>query len=158
MATVLELVYRYRQIMGRCEAGAGMDFDEIDALAALEAALPMPPSIQASGWSSHQIPVVARTVLRGPRLDDEVDLINLGPVGCVCRRAPYAEEGTTVELVIQADADTVTYRFKASVTWLDDDEEDDFALGLRFVGVPVQMRYPVAPDAPPDDPGRAVAA
>ena len=156
MPTVLELVYRYRQLMGRCETGAGMDFDQIDALAAVEAQLPAPPAIDASDWLGHQIPTAARTVLRGPRLDDEVSLINLGPVGCVCRRAPYAEEGTTVELIIGDSRIAACYRFKASVAWLADDE-DDFALGLRFVGVPVQMRYPASDQAPPGDASRVAA-
>lgn len=156
MSTTLELVYRYRQIMGRCEAGAGMDFDEIDALAEIEAQLPAHPPIGASDWPSRQIPMAARTLLRGARLDDEVHLINLGPTGCVCRRAPYADEGTTVELVIDEPGTALTYRFMATVTWLDDDG-DDFALGLELLGVPVQMRHRPGSEMPPEDQDRAAA-
>ncbi len=142
MGTTVELVYQYRQLLGRCDAGTGLDFDEIDTLNNVESRLPLQPPIGADDW--HEEPAApdetVSAVLRGHRLDDDVVLVNLGPHGCVCRRAPYADEDSTVEVVIEDSEASVSYRFKALVQWLDDDG-DDFALGLAFIGVPLQVRY-----------------
>jgi hypothetical protein len=140
MGTTVALVYQYRQLMGRCDAGTGLDFDEIDTLTTVESMLASQPPIGAADWRTADASETFTAVLRGPRLDDDIDIVNLGPEGCVCRNAPYADEGVTVELVIADSEDKVSYRFKAQVTWLDDDG-DDFALGLAFVGVPIQVRY-----------------
>lgn len=143
MGTTVELVYQYRQLVGRCDAGTGLDFDEIDTLTTVEHLLAAQPPIGANDWRTAEAEDAIPAVLRGPRLDDDIDITHLGPRGCVCRNAPYAEEGMTVELVIADSEATVSYRFKAQVTWLDDDG-DDYALGLEFVGVPLQVRYSTA--------------
>jgi hypothetical protein len=143
MGTTVELVYQYRQLMGRCDAGTGLDFDEIDTLTTVEHLLAAQPPIGASDWRTASDQDAIPAVLRGARLDDDVDVTHLGPSGCVCRNAPYAEEGATIELVIADSEDTVSYRFKAQVMWLEDDG-DDYALGLEFVGVPLQVRYATA--------------
>ena len=144
MGKTLELVYQYRQLMGRFDAGTGLDIDEIGTLALIEARLGAPPSTDAHDWRSADSAEDMTAVVRGYRLDDEVVLINLGPDGCVCRRAPYAEEGRLVEIIVDGGHEQgrprVSYRFMARVTWLQDDT-DDFALGLSFVGVPIQVRY-----------------
>jgi hypothetical protein len=142
MGTTVALVYQYRQLQGRCDAGTGLDFDEIDTFTTVESMLTAEPSMDEDDWRATDTRHALSAVLRGPRLNDDVDIVNLGPHGCVCRNAPYADEGVTVELVI-ADSEAVSYRFKAQVTWLDDDG-DDFALGLAFVGVPLQVRYATA--------------
>ena len=180
--TALELVYQYRQLVGKCESGAGLDFDEIDALGTIEAlfavdatvhggpaevpAVPVPvppPSMKMSrrdatvieceedeeAWSDDAArcrrqfcreQVDLRGRLRGNRANDPVRVVNLGPGGMVCRHAPYVEEGTHVEIIIDDVELSLSYRFKAEVAWLSDDE-DDFALGLRFVGIPVLVHH-----------------
>lgn len=162
MGNTLELVYQYRQLMGRCDAGTGLDIDEIGALALIEARLGAPPPTGAHDWLPATNAAGLAAVVRGHRLDDEVVLVNLGPDGCVCRRAPYAEEGSLVELVVdrgrRLGRPRISYRFKARVAWLQDDG-DDFALGLAFEGVPVQVRYRmVGALAEGDRHGRAAAA
>ncbi len=141
MGNTVETVYQYRQLLGRCATGSGLDFDEIDTLNEIEHQLPSQPSLDMKTWRL-ALPTteVVRAVLRGPRLDDDVMVVNLGPGGCVCRHAPYADEGITVELVFEHADNAISHRFKATVTWIDDDG-DDFALGLEFVGVPLQVRY-----------------
>jgi hypothetical protein len=143
MGTTVELVYQYRQLVGRCDAGTGLDFDEIDTLNTVESILTTQPPIGVADWRTADAQEAFAAVLRGPRLNDDVDITNLGPQGCVCRNAPYADEGVTVELVVADHEASVSYRFKAQVMWLDDDG-DDFALGLEFVGVPLQVRYATA--------------
>lgn len=140
MGTTVELVYQYRQLVGRCDAGTGLDFDEIDTLTTVESMLTTQPPIGEADWHTAEAQEAIAAVLRGPRLDDDVGIVNMGPHGCVCRSAPYADEGATVELVFEDGDAAVSYRFKAQVTWLQDDG-DDFALGLEFVGVPIQVRY-----------------
>ncbi|ACY15902.1 PilZ domain-containing protein [Haliangium ochraceum] len=144
MGTNVELIYQYRQLAGRCDAGTGLDFDEIDALLRMEVLLASQPPIDRDNWHigiDHREHFEA--VLRGPRIHDDVAVTNLGPKGCVCRRAPFAEEGATVELMIEDSESSVSYRFKAEVRWLED-EDDDFVLGLHFLGVPLQVRYATA--------------
>lgn len=139
MATPLELVYTYRHLMGRCDAGAGLDLDEIEVLMDIEA--------RFAGWDASGKPFLAEARvdlgvrLRNERLNDEVALVSIGPCGGVCRQAPYADEGDVLEVVIGEPEDGASYRFKARVTWLRDDEDDDFALGLAFIGAPVLVRY-----------------
>jgi hypothetical protein len=157
MGTTVALVYQYRQLTGRCDAGTGLDFDEIDTLTTVESMLATQPPIGANDWRTTDASEAASqsfaAVLRGPRMNDDVAIVNLGPQGCVCRNAPYADEGVTVELVIADSEAPVSYRFKAQVMWLDDDG-DDFAMGLEFVGVPLQVRYATSREmaavAPPD--------
>src|SRR5262245_36209960 len=117
MGTTVALVYQYRQLTGRCDAGTGLDFDEIDTLTTVESMLAQPPigandlrticasgdapgdaSGDAPGDASGDAPESFAAVLRGPRMNDDVTIVNLGPQGCVCRHAPYADEGVTVEL------------------------------------------------------------
>lgn len=143
MGTTIELVYQYRQLVGRCDAGTGLDFDEIDTLTTVEHLLAVQPPIGASDWRTADAEDAIPAVLRAPRLNDDVDITHLGPSGCVCRNAPYAEEGMTVELVIGDCEEAVSYRFKAQVMWLEDDG-DDYALGLEFIGVPLLVRYATA--------------
>jgi hypothetical protein len=150
MGTTVALVYQYRQLKGRCDAGTGLDFDEIDTFTSVELQLETQPPLGVDDWHTVAAPETFAAVLRGPRLNDDVDIVNLGPQGCVCRNAPWADEGVTVELVIMDSVASVSYRFKAQVMWLDDDG-DDFALGLSFVGVPLQVRHatarePIEPD------------
>lgn len=84
--------------------------------------------------------------LRSDKLSDDVMLAVIGPMGCVCERAPYADEGDMVEIAIDEADQGASYRFKARVQWLRDDVNDDFVLGLVFVGVPVLIRYGNAGD------------
>jgi len=137
MPTTLDLVYLYRVLTGRCSAGAGLNFEEIDTLAIIEGAfMPDDPRGQLT---CH--PVSLTAILRQSKFHDPVEVVRLGPSRCICRRAPYVDEGAVVELVIDSFDSGHSYRFKAVVTTLDDDD-DDFRLGLDFIGVPVQVRYP----------------
>jgi hypothetical protein len=157
MGTTVALVYQYRQLTGRCDAGNGLDFDEIDTLTTVESMLTVQPPIGAGDWRTMDTSETFAAVLRGPRMNDDVDIVNLGPEGCVCRNAPYADEGVTVELLIADSGASVSYRFKAQVTWLDDDG-DDFAIGLAFVGVPLQVRYATSREMTAVSPSDQVAA
>ena len=138
MGTTLELVYRYRQLLGRCDAGCGLDLDGISQLMTIEALFASDDPV-SDGLVSERVSIKA--TLRNEVLDDRVTVVSLGPTHCVCRQTPYAEEGDTLELVIDDPTLSLSYRFKAIVSALRDDVNDDFALSLELVGAPVLVHY-----------------
>jgi hypothetical protein len=135
----LDLVYQYRKLLGKCESGLGLDVDEIIEMTALEAAF---AAEQADVRKFRRDRVEATCRLRGaPGLNDRVRLTEIGPGGLVCRQAPYVEEGTAVEVVIDDAEVEHSYRFFARVTWMREDVGDDFAIGLELFGAPLLVHY-----------------
>jgi hypothetical protein len=136
----LDVVYRYRSLLAKCEAGSGLDFDEIDALTQIEAAFASgEPARDGRKWKRIAVDMVA--MVRGGDLNDRVKVAELAPGGLVVRSAPYVDEGMQIEIVIDDCDHAISYRFKARVQWLREDVGDDFALGLELVGMPVLIHY-----------------
>ena len=73
-------------------------------------------------------------LMRGDRINDRVDIVELGLGGMVVRNAPYIAKGEHVEIVIETGE--LSYRFRAEGVWLKDDG-DDYKVGLELVGMPV---------------------
>jgi hypothetical protein len=73
-------------------------------------------------------------VMRGDRINDRVDIVELRLGGMVVRNAPYIAKGEHVEIVIEIDE--LSYRFRAEGVWLKDDG-DDYKVGLELIGMPV---------------------
>ncbi len=163
MSTALELVYQYRHLLGKCEVGTGLTMEEIEALQTIEAVFAADRSADTDLWQTRRSfsrwEVDLRAELRGNRLADEVRIVDLNPSGMVVRSAPYAERGQTVEIVIDDSELSLSYRFKAVVSWLRDDTDDDFSLGLELVGTPVLVRRHQTSDsaARTAEPARAAA-
>jgi penicillin amidase len=61
-------------------------------------------------------------ILRGDNIHDRVQVVEMGPGGFVCERAPYIARGEQVEIVIDIGEDS--YRFRAQGAWLRDRGED----------------------------------
>lgn len=138
----LDLVYQYRLLVGKCEAGLGLDVDEIISLTAIESAYAPEPRARPDERKFRRDRVDAHCRLRGAGdLNDRVRLTEIGPGGLVCRQTPFVEEGTLLEVVIDDGEVDLSYRFFARVAWLREDVGDDFALGLELVGVPVLVHY-----------------
>jgi hypothetical protein len=136
----LDLVYRYRTLLCKCEAGAGLSFDEIDALTQIEASFASgEPAKDGRRWK--RLAVDLHAMMRGGDLNDRVRVAELAPGGLVVRGAPYVDEGMQIEVVIDDVQLALSYRFKARVQWLREDAGDDFALGLELVGSPVLVHY-----------------
>jgi hypothetical protein len=136
----LDLVFRYRSLLGKCEQGAGLSFDEIDLLTQIEAAFASgEPSRDGRRWK--RVAVDLHAMIRGGDLNDRVHVAELAPGGLVVRGAPYVDEGMQIEIVIDDVRLALSYRFKARVQWLREDAGDDFALGLELVGTPVLVHY-----------------
>lgn len=140
----LDHVYQYRLLLGKCASGAGLSFDEIEALTALEAAFAGDAAPQTGpvgdGRRFRRENVSLPAVVRGGKLHDPVHVADIGPGGMVCGGAPYADLGTPVEIVIDDVELGLTYRFKARVQWIREDG-DDYALGFEWTGTPVLLRH-----------------
>jgi hypothetical protein len=146
MTAVLDVVFQYRRLVGKCASGRGLEIDEIDELTAIEARfVPGDDDLRArEGRRFCRERVDFQALLKGGPLNDEVRVTEMSPGGLVCRSAPYAEEGQTLEVVIDDTQRALSYRFKATVQWLKDDVGDDFQLGLELVGTPVLVHYGAA--------------
>jgi PilZ domain len=136
---LVEVVFQYRTLLGKCELGVGLDWEEIDQVTSIEHAFR--PSgddrRMKSGRRFRRDPIRLDGLLRGDRINDRVEIIEMGPGGLVVRGAPFIARGEQVEIVIDIGDDS--YRFRALGVWLRDDG-DDYKVGLQFVGMPVCVR------------------
>src|SRR5262245_33683781 len=133
---LVDVVFQYRSLIGKCELGVGLEWDEIEQVTAIESAFePTADDRRMKNGRRFRREQVKLTVLmRGDRINDRVDMVELGPGGAVVRNAPYVARGELVELVLD-DGDN-SYRFRARGVWLKDDN-DDYKIGLELVGMPV---------------------
>ncbi|MBX3161824.1 MAG: PilZ domain-containing protein [Deltaproteobacteria bacterium] len=133
---LVEVVFQYRSLLGKCELGVGLAWDEIEQVTLIEAAFaPTADDRRMKGGRRFRREAVKLSaVMRGDRINDRVEIVEIGPGGLVCRHAPYVARGEYVEIVI--DVDGRSFRFRAQGVWLKDDG-DDYRVGLAFVGMPV---------------------
>ncbi len=129
---MIETIFQYRTLIGKCELGVGLDWDEIEQVTVIEHAFVRDRG--PSGRRYARQAVEFRGILRGDRINDRVDIVELGPGGVVCRRAPFIARGEVVEVVMNVEGKS--YRFRAIGKWLKDDG-DDYQVGLAFIGVPI---------------------
>jgi PilZ domain len=127
---LVQAIHRYRTLLGKCDLGLGLDWDEIDQVSIIEAAF----ESNDKRRKFRREKVELHALLRGDRINDRIDVIELGPGGLVIRNAPFVSRGEEVELVID-DGDR-SFRFSAVGVWLREDG-DDFRVGLRFIGMSV---------------------
>lgn len=135
---LVEVVFQYRTLIGKCELGVGLDWDEITQVGAIEAAF-APTSDDRrmkNGRRFRRETMQMDVLIRGDRINDRVDLIEMGPGGLVVRNAPYVAKDEQVEVVVERGE--CSYRFRAVGVWLRDDG-DDYKVGLRLVGMPVML-------------------
>src|SRR5262249_14896816 len=106
---LVETIFQYRTLIGKCELGCGLDWDEIEQVTVIEHAFVADRG--KSGRRYKRDNVEMRGVLRGDRINDRVDIVEIGPGGFICRQAPFIARGEQVEIVI--DIDDKSYRFRA---------------------------------------------
>jgi len=138
MSTALELVYRYRQLAGKCDM-RGLSMDEVLLMDTIES-LFREGGHHARKFARERVNIEA--TLRGRKHTDSIKISDLAPGGLECIRAPYYERGDEVEIVIADEECSLSYRFKAVVTWLrEENDSDDYRMGMKFVGSPVLLSY-----------------
>jgi hypothetical protein len=148
----LEDVFRYRTLLGKCELGFGLEWEEIEEISALERTFAPRETRRGRKFRRAQVELVG--IMRGDKINDRVAIVELGPGGLVCRHAPFVARGEQVEIVIdrpgfagpRSTADggcggliedgERSYRFSAQGVWLKDDG-DDYRIGLALIGMPV---------------------
>ncbi|HSK00735.1 MAG TPA: PilZ domain-containing protein [Kofleriaceae bacterium] len=133
---LVDVVFQYRSLIGKCELGVGLEWDDIEQVTLIESTFEPTADDRRmkTGRRFRREQVKMTALLRGDRINDRVELIELGPGGAVVRNAPYVARGEQVELVIeQGDK---SYRFRAKGVWLKDDN-DDYRIGLELIGMPV---------------------
>jgi hypothetical protein len=135
---VLEIVFQYRTLIGKCELGVGLEWDEIEQVNGIEAAFaPTADDCRMkSGRRFRREAARLSALLRGDRIHDRVELIEMGPGGFVVRGAPFIAGGECIEVII--DDGDFSYRFSARGVWLKEDG-DDYKVGLQLQGMPVRL-------------------
>lgn len=136
LAGLIEVVFQYRTLVGKCDLGVGLDWDEIEQVTAIESAFSPTADDRRmkAGRKFRREPVKLTALLRGDRIHDNVDVTEIGPGGVVVRHAPFVAHGEQVEIVLERG--DLSYRFCAEGVWMKDDG-DDYKVGLAFIGMPV---------------------
>jgi hypothetical protein len=132
LVVVIETIFQYRTLIGKCELGIGLDWDEIQQITDIESELVLDRGRSGRRYKRQTVELTG--IVRGDRINDRVTITELGPGGLVCRHAPFIARGEVVELVL--DLEDRSYRFRAIGKWLKDDG-DDYQIGLAFIGVPI---------------------
>ena len=134
----VEVISQYRTLIGKCELGVGLDWDEIEQITGIEAAFAPTDDDRrmAVGRKFRRESIAIKGLLRGDKINDRVDITEIGPGGLVIRHAPYVACGEQVELVIEVGTDS--FRFTARGVWMREDG-DDYRVGLAFIGMPVAV-------------------
>ena len=133
---LVDVVFQYRSLIGKCELGVGLEWDEIEQVTMIESVFEPTADDRRmkTGRRFRREQVKLSALVRGDRINDRVDMIEFGPGGAVVRNAPYIARGEQIELVIESGE--MSYRFRAQGVWLKDDN-DDYRVGLELVGMPV---------------------
>jgi hypothetical protein len=133
---LVEVIFQYRTLIGKCDLGFGLDWDEIEQINQIESAFAPTADDRRmrTGRRFRRETVRVSGVVRGDRIHDRVEVVEIGPGGIVLRGAPYIARGEQVEVTIE-DGDR-SYRFRAQGVWLRDDD-DDYRVGMALVGMPV---------------------
>jgi len=135
---LVDLVFKYRTLLGKCDLGCGLDWNEIEQMTSIEEAFAPTADDRRmnSGRRFRRETTKLSAVMRGDRINDRVEITEIGLGGLVARNAPFVARGEQVELVIELGDQS--FRFRAIGVWLKDDG-DDYKLGLQLVGMPVRL-------------------
>ena len=144
MHATLDLVYRYRTLMGKCDAGLGLAVEEIEEVITIESMFDAErdadsdPSACRRAFKRNQVELAAK--LRNKRLSETVRVVDLGPGGMVCRGVPFIDDGERIEVVFDNAELGVSYRFRALVAWVRA-QNGEHVCGLELLGAPVLVRF-----------------
>ncbi len=137
-----QVVFQYRTLLGKCALGVGLEWEEIEQLGSIESAFAPTEDDRRmkAGRRFRREAAELVGLMRGDRINDRVEIIEVGLGGLVVRNAPFVARGEHIE--IQIDEGDDSYRFRAIGVWLKDDG-DDYKVGLKLVGMPICLRKTV---------------
>ncbi|MGE0546755.1 MAG: PilZ domain-containing protein [Kofleriaceae bacterium] len=144
---LIDVVFQYRTLIGKCDLGVGLDWDDIEHVSSIEASFaPTPDDLRMNtGRRFRREATKASGLMRGDRINDRVEIVEISLGGVVCRNAPFVARGELVEL--QVDVGNASYRFRARGVWLNEDG-DDYRVGLELIGMPICLnRVSLSPHA-----------
>jgi hypothetical protein len=133
---LVDVLFQYRTLIGKCELGSGLDWEDIETVSAIEAMFDPSPEDRRlrRGRRFRRQAVRLQAVVRGDRIHDRVEVTEISLDGMVIRNAPYIARGEQTEIVI--DDGELSYRFRVRGVWLKEDG-DDYRVGLQIIGMPV---------------------
>jgi hypothetical protein len=132
---LVDVLFQYRTLIGKCELGQGLDWDDIEQVTSIESMFE-PVANDRRGRRFRRQRVRLQALMRGDRIHDLVEVTELSLGGLVVRNAPYVSAGEMIELVIEVG--DLSYRFRARGVWLKEDG-DDYRVGLQLIGMPVGL-------------------
>lgn len=164
---LLDLVFRYRQLLAKTHAALGLTWDEIDLMSQVEG---MFASESFDGRRFRRQAVCLPATMRGDGMRDPIAISELSPGGMICHGAPFVNVGDELEIIIELSASAAepddlqvpssfalpratsetevapgmhvrSYRFAGTVMWRRDDDDDNYTVGLAFIGIPVVVNY-----------------
>lgn len=130
---LLETVFQYRTLIGKCDLGVGLEWNDIEHVHEIEHAFAPDTS---DGRRFRRESTQLAGIVRGDQINDRVQVVEMGPGGLICVGQPFITRGEQVEIVIEINEDI--YRFRARGVWLRE-VGDDFRVGLQFIGMPVKL-------------------
>ena len=146
MGELFELVFEYRRLVARRDAGGDLPLADRRRLAGLDLLLgrePAEPGDTVEGDAGRrrharcEVHLVADLRVDGRVMP--VDVVNLGGGGvCVIASEPLAA-GARAALRLRAPRSGQVWECIARAAWVSQDDGRTFA-GLRFVGAPVMLR------------------
>jgi hypothetical protein len=130
---LLETVFLYRTLIGKCDLGVGLEWQDIEHVHEIEHAF-TPEARDGRRFRRESTRMTG--ILRGDQINDRVQVVEMGPGGLICIGQPFIARGEQVEIVIELNEDI--YRFRARGVWLRE-EGDEYRVGLQFIGMPVKL-------------------
>ena len=144
---LVDVLFQYRTLIGKCELGTGLDWDDIEQVTSIESMFEPSTRDRHTNRRFRRQRVRLTAMMRGDRIHDLVEVSELSLGGLVVRNAPYVARDEQVEIVIELG--DLSYRFRARGVWLKDDG-DDFKVGLAFLGTPVCLHKVSVSEHAPD--------
>lgn len=130
---LLETVFEYRTLIGKCDLGVGLDWHDIARVQDIEDSF---KSNRRDGRRFKRHAVKLTAIVRGDQINDRVSVVELGPGGLIFVGSPFITRGEEIEIIIDLGEDS--YRFRAKGVWLRE-VGDEFRVGLQFLGMPVRL-------------------
>jgi hypothetical protein len=151
MASPLELVYEYRHLMGKCQAGLGLTMDEVEVVEAIEnlfrrGSIEFDRSGHSNGDGNGKGKVAATrstaTLRGGPhKLWDKVELVSGYLDHFVVQVTAFTEPGVVIELLVEDEERRLSYRFKTCVVSVAEElNQTGQQVVLEIIGAPLLVR------------------